>query len=391
MDNFSGKVCCCLPVFNNKNTVKEVALACLKYLPDVFVVDDGSTDCDVAALFHGTGIEVVRLEKNRGKGRAIETALKYACERRAAYLITIDADGQHYPSDIAKFLSLLEKKEPTIVVGCRNFSAPNVPKRSKFGRDFSNFWFKVETGYDLSDSQSGFRAYPVQHICRLHLTGFYYDFEAEVLAKAAWAGIRFSEVPIEVWYPPAKERVTSFRPLVDNLRFTLMHMRLIGRRLLPLPHRKVIEPPEEKFNFKEIIRPMELLKKLLKENATPLGLAISGAMGVAVGALPLFSTHSLVIIYIAVRLHLNKIIALFTQNVCMPPVVPILCIELGHYALYKKLLTQFSVQTVLKELPLRAYEWFLGSLVIGPILAVLCGITVYYAAKAMQNKYEKAK
>jgi uncharacterized protein (DUF2062 family) len=133
------------------------------------------------------------------------------------------------------------------------------------------------------------------------------------------------------------------------------------------------------------------LKKLLKENATPLGLAISGAMGVAVGALPLFSTHSLVIIYIAVRLHLNKIIALFTQNVCMPPVVPILCIELGHYALYKKLLTQFSVQTVLKELPLRAYEWFLGSLVIGPILAVLCGITVYYAAKAMQNKYEKAK
>jgi uncharacterized protein (DUF2062 family) len=225
----------------------------------------------------------------------------------------------------------------------------------------------------------------------LHLTGFYYDFEAEVLAKAAWAGIRFQEVPIEVWYPPSKERVSSFRPFIDNLRFTLMHIRLITRRLLPLPHKKVIEPLPEKFDFKEILRPMELLEKLLKENATPLGLAVSGAMGVAIGALPLFSAHSLVIIYVAVRLHLNKIIALFTQNVCMPPVVPILCIELGHYALYKKLLMRFSVQTVFKELPMRTYEWFLGSLVVGPVLAVLCGIMVYYAAKAMHNKYEKTR
>ena len=188
-----------------------------------------------------------------------------------------------------------------------------------------------------------------EYICRLHLTGFYYDFEAEVLAKAAWAGIRFKEVPIEVWYPQPKERVSSFRPFIDNLRFTLMHIRLITRRLLPLPHKKVIEPSQEKFNFKEILRPMELLKKLLKENATPLGLAVSGAMGVLVGALPLFSTHTLVIIYVTVRLHLNKIIALFTQNVCMPPVVPILCIELGHYALHKKLLMQFSVQTVFER------------------------------------------
>ena len=67
MDNLSGKIYCCLPVFNNKNTVKDVALACRKYLSDVFVVDDGSTDCDVAALFTGTGIEVVRHEKTAVK------------------------------------------------------------------------------------------------------------------------------------------------------------------------------------------------------------------------------------------------------------------------------------------------------------------------------------
>ena len=378
-----------MPVFNNKNTVKDVALACRKYFPDVFVVDDGSTDCDVKALFCDTGIEVLQHKKNQGKGRAITTALAYAHTQRAAYLITIDADGQHEPSDIEKFLPLLQKGEPVIVVGKRDFNVPNVPGRSKFGRDFSNFWFKVETGYDLSDSQSGFRAYPVEYIHRLHLTGFYYDFEAEVLAKAAWSGIKFKEVPIKVWYPPQNERVTNFRPVTDNLRFTLMHIRLIARRLLPLPHKRFVEPTQEKFDIKEIRQPMELLRKLLKENATPLGLAVSGAMGVFIGALPLFSTHTIVIVYVAVRLHLNKVMALVTQNVCMPLVVPILCIELGHYALNKKLLTQFSFQTAFKELPLRAYEWFLGSLVIGPLLAIICGAAIYYAAAAMRKQYEK--
>ena len=102
MQNLPGKIYCCLPVFNNKKTVKDTALACLDYLPDVFVVDDGSTDCDVKALFSGTGIKVLQHKKNQGKGRAITTALEYAYKRHASYLVTIDADGQHDPKDIAK-------------------------------------------------------------------------------------------------------------------------------------------------------------------------------------------------------------------------------------------------------------------------------------------------
>ena len=384
------KIYCGVPVFNNKDTVKRVALECRRYLEHVFVVDDGSTDCNVAELFAGTDIVVLRHEKNKGKGRAIVTALGHAKANHASYLITIDADGQHYPQDLEKFFPILNEHEPVIVIGQRDFSTINIPRRSRFGRDFSNFWFKVETGEDLTDSQSGFRAYPVPYICRLHLAGFNYDFEAEILAKAAWAGLQFKEVEIKVWYPPQTERVSSFRPFRDNLRFTLMHMRLIARRLLPLPHEKFVSA-KDKLDFKDWRKPGEMMKILLKENSTPLGLAVSAAAGVFIGALPLFSAHTIVIVYVAVRLHLNKIMAVVAQNICMPPVVPVVCIELGHHLLYKKFLTQFSFQTVFKELPIRAWEWFLGSIVVAPALAIFCGVIVYFAATIVKGKYRHVR
>ena len=101
--------------------------------------------------------------------------------------------------------------------------------------------------------------------------------------------------------------------------------------------------------------------------------------------------HSLVIVYVAVRLHLNKVMALLMQNICVPPFVPVLCIEIGHYALHKKFLTQVSIQTVFKELPSRAYEWLIGSLALGPILAIICAAVVYYGACAIQRKNGQEK
>ena len=89
--------------------------------------------------------------------------------------------------------------------------------------------------------------------------------------------------------------------------------------------------------------------------------------------------------------------AMVAQNICMPPAVPFLCVEVGYYMLHGKWLTVDKIsfneifRVIIKELPSRAYEWLIGSLVLGPVLAVLCGIAVYYAAKVMQSKYEKAK
>ena len=235
---------CVIPVFNNKETVRRVALGCRAHVDNVLVIDDGSTDADVASLFADTDIAVRTHGRNRGKGRAILTGLEYVAARKARFMITIDGDGQHYPDDLERFVPLLQDDDALMIVGCRDMEAENVPGKSRFGRKVANFWLWVESGVALHDCQSGFRAYPVGYLSQLRFEGAHYEFETEVLAKAAWAGLELREVPINVHYPPDGERVTSFRPLIDNFRISLMHTKLVGRRLVPIPHRKLVASSE---------------------------------------------------------------------------------------------------------------------------------------------------
>ena len=377
---------CVIPVFNNKDTVKDIVMDCRSRLQQVVVVDDGSTDVDVSTLFSGTDIVVLRHEKNRGKGEAILTALRYVETRGGRFMITLDADGQHYPRDIEKFIPLLQDDETAIVVGCRTFHAKNIPGSSRFGRRFANFWLRVETGVSINDCQSGFRAYPVRYLSRMKLTGSYYDFEAEVLTSAVWAGLQLKTVDIDVWYPEPQQRVSSFKPFVDNFRISCMHTRLVGRRLLPFPHRKLVPASKKHLDSSMLRHPVRLLKVLLKENATPGGLAMSAAVGTFLAVLPLISIHTLVIIYVATRLHLNKVIAVNIQHLCMPPFVPLACIELGYFMRNGRWLTEISLNTIFGQLTDRLFEWLLGSLIIAPVGAVTVGGSVFLAAQALQKR-----
>ena len=377
---------CVVPVFNNSETVKSVALECRRILPNVVVVDDGSADTDVAELFRGTDIPVLRHARNRGKGKAILTGLRYVEERGGRYMITIDADGQHLPADLEKFIPLLQNDEPLIVVGCRKFSGEHVPDKSRFGRKFSNFWLKVEAGVSINDCQSGFRSYPVKYLSRLKLKGSYYDFETEVLTKAAWAGLRFEMVDVDVYYPRPQQRVSSFRPFLDNLRISHMHVCLVGRRLLPIPHKKLVPATEKAFDAKVLRHPIKFMKTLLNENATPGVLALSAAVGTFLGVLPLISVHTLVIIYVSTKLHLNKVMAIVIQNLCMPPLVPAICVELGYYMRHGRWLTEISFRTIFGQLPQRLLDWVLGSLIVAPVLAMITGVVVYIVSRILRKR-----
>lgn len=377
---------CVIPTLNNKSTIKEVALGCRKYLEHVLVVDDGSTDTDIKTLFSDTDIQVLKHPKNLGKGQAIRSALDFIQKQEGKFMLTIDADGQHYPEDIEKFIALLEEDQTSIIIGCRDFNQKNVPGKSQFGRAFSNFWLRLETGAIIQDSQSGFRSYPVEYISKIKTSGNYYDFETEILTRASWAGMKLREVPINVFYPQASLRVSSFRPFIDNLRISLMHIRLIGRRLMPIPYPKVVRLEKSATPINIFIHPVKLIKTLLKENATPLGLAISAGVGIFLGALPLVSIHMLAVLYVTSRLHLNKIMALSIQNLCLPPFVPVACMELGHFMLYRKWLTDVSWKTVFGAIPERIWEWFLGSLILAPILALITVVVIYFTAQLVQRK-----
>jgi uncharacterized protein (DUF2062 family) len=286
---------------------------------------------------------------------------------------------------------LLQDDETAIVIGCRRFEGKNVPRASAFGRKFANLWLRLETGVSIDDCQSGFRAYPVKHLSQLKLSGSHFDFESEVLARAAWAGLKLKTVDIDVWYPEPSLRISSFRPVVDNLRLSRMHARLVGRRLLPIPQQKLVPSAETHLDPRALLHPIKMLKGLLKESATPGLLAVSAAVGTFLAALPLISVHTLVILYVATRLQLNKVMAVSIQNLCMPPFVPMICIEVGYRMRYGQWLTDFSPTVIFGEAHQRLFEWLLGSLVVAPIAAVLVGGIVFLAAWALQTGAERRR
>lgn len=380
MDTAPARLLVAIPVYNHGRTLREVAERALAVHPEVLVVDDGSTDGGAETL-HGLPVRLLRHERNLGKGRAILTAAREAHRRGMTHLATIDSDGQHDPADLAAFLPLLRNEPEALVVGTRRFG-PDVPGGSRFGRSFSNFWLRVQTGVSLGDTQSGFRVYPVAVLLELPLRETGYSFEIEVLVRAAWAKVPLREVGISVIYP--KDRVSHFQLLRDNARLSLLNAKLTMRTMLPWPHHTLsggARPPGV-----SALHPLRAIRILLSENTTPRELALAAALGVFLGTLPLVGVHTLAILIAAGFLRLNRLAALTASQITIPPFVPALAIEVGHFMRFGKFLTEVSTQTVAKEGFQRLWEWLLGSLLLGPILAVATGLLAYVAASLLQRR-----
>ena len=215
-----------IPVYNHAETLKKVVEGALKFTPNVLVVNDASTDADIKELLADTAAEIINHKKNRGKGAALQTAGKFVKKQNGTYIITLDADGQHDPDDIVKFLPHIYPDSKTIIVGSRDFDSENIPDKSKFGRKFSNFWIKLETGQHIHDSQSGFRGYPVASLSDIKCISHHYAFETEILVRSIWAGMSIININISVFYPKKNLRISHFKPFMDNFRISLLHSRL---------------------------------------------------------------------------------------------------------------------------------------------------------------------
>ena len=155
------RVAVLVPTFNNAQTLPRLLEELKTYTDQIIVVNDGSTD-DTAAILKDSGISpVVSYEKNVGKGWALRTGFRKAVELGYHYVITIDSDGQHFPEDLPRFLDELEKSPGCLIIGKRNMEQAGIPGKSSFGNKFSNFWYWVETGITMEDTQSGYRLYPL--------------------------------------------------------------------------------------------------------------------------------------------------------------------------------------------------------------------------------------
>src|SRR3546814_184131 len=193
---------------------------------DVCSSDLGSTDATSEILAGYTDMTVIHLPRNKGKGNALRTAFREATTRGFDYAITIDSDGQHFPDDIPLFIRAIEAGGPALLIGDRNMEGAGIPGKSSFGNRFSNFWFRFETGITLSDTQSGFRLYPLKKLQGIRFYTTKFEFEVEVIVKAAWRGIPVRNIPIRVLYDPA-ERVSHFRPFRDFTRISILNTWLV--------------------------------------------------------------------------------------------------------------------------------------------------------------------
>jgi glycosyltransferase involved in cell wall biosynthesis len=171
----------CIPAFNEEKTIAKVILQTQKYVDKVIVCDDGSTDM-TAEIAEKLGAVVVRHSRNLGYGAALNTLFREAVKLNPSCIVTIDADGQHNPSDIPKLVEPIVRGEADIVIGSRFLSSKdNTPKYRRLG-------IKVITGIarkisypQITDAQSGFRAYSRRAVEELGLTELEWGYQQKYL------------------------------------------------------------------------------------------------------------------------------------------------------------------------------------------------------------------
>lgn len=227
-------ICVIIPTYNNAGTIVDVVQRSLAQCSDVIVVCDGCTD-NTLQLLNALSEKpvIVELKKNSGKGAALKAGFRYALANGFAYAITLDGDAQHYPEDIPVLLAANQKHPGALIVGERkHLEKADRSGGSKFANAFSNFWFAVQTGRYLKDTQTGYRLYPLKKLRGLSLLTSRYEAELELMVFASWNGVRLVNEQVNVFYPPREERISHFRPGKDFLRISLLNAVLCFLALL---------------------------------------------------------------------------------------------------------------------------------------------------------------
>ena len=311
-----NEFCVVIPVYNNAGTIKSVVGDVLDVCDRIIVVNDGSTDDTGKILREIKGIELIEYPENRGKGHALRQGFKVAMEKGFRYAVTIDGDGQHAAADILKLTAEAGKYPDTLIIGSRNIEAEGMPGKNTFANKFSNFWYKVETGKRLPDTQSGFRLYPLHKMKGMRFFTKGYEFEVEALVRLTWKRVPVRAVPVSVYYPPEGERVSHFRPLPDFMRISLLNTVLVLWALLYIYPRNLVYYLRYN-NLYKVIK-----EQLVLHNESPVKVSSALGLGVFMGIVPIWGFQMIVAASLAHLLRLNKILVLVASNISIPPVIP---------------------------------------------------------------------
>ncbi|MDY7393861.1 DUF2062 domain-containing protein [Aureibaculum sp. 2210JD6-5] len=375
--------CCILiPTYNNQKTLDRVIQGVLYHTRKIIIINDGSTDNTKYILSRYPKLTQIHLEKNKGKGNALRLGLKKAEELGFEYAISIDSDGQHFPDDIPLFIKELEnyKNESVLLVGARNLNAKGMPRKNSFANKFSNFWYWAETGFNLQDTQSGFRLYPVKQVNRIKFLGTKFEFEVEVLVKASWHGVLVKNIPIRVLYDP-DERVSHYRPFMDFVRISAMNTWLFIIAIVYIKPRDFYRRFKQK-GFKRFFK-----EDLLGSSDSNLKKSMSIALGTFIGISPFWGLHSILSIVLAAVFKLNKVISFAFSNVSFPIFIPFIIygsLKFGGFILGR---TSLEFNQIDENFKIGIYlvQYIVGSFALAIVMALLFGLIGYISLQIFSS------
>lgn len=217
-----------MPAFNEERHIAEVVRRVRELGLPTLVVDDASADATVARA-RVAGAEVVRHDRNQGKGMALATGFAWAREHGFAAAVTLDGDGQHDPAEIPLFIDCAERTGADIVVGSRFLRRGGeggihlMPPHRKITNWFMSRVLSGMAGTRLTDTQSGFRLIRTDAWSNLELSTGGFDTESEMLVRASHRGMLVREVPIRTIYG---DETSSISPVRDTLRWIALLWRL---------------------------------------------------------------------------------------------------------------------------------------------------------------------
>jgi glycosyltransferase involved in cell wall biosynthesis len=217
-DRIDASVIVLIPAFNEAGHLGEVVARALRVAGQVLVIDDGSTD-GTSEVARSLGAEVVRHETNRGKGASLVSGFARAVELGAAAVITLDADGQHPPEEIPRFVDTWRRTGIPILVGNRMADAAEMPVVRRWTNRGMSAWLSRLMGIYMPDTQCGFRLYRADVLAFAATLSPRFAMESEILLHLARRGFRMGSVRIPTVYTGGKSRI---RPLVDAFRFFSM-------------------------------------------------------------------------------------------------------------------------------------------------------------------------
>lgn len=383
---FSAIRCCVIiPTYNNDHALEQVIEGVLSYLDDVIVVNDGCTDSTDQILSRYPQLRVIRVPKNRGKGWALRLGFELACQSGFIYAITIDSDGQHYPDDLPLFLEMIEQNPGALILGARNMSQEEVPETSSFGHKFSIFWFKVETGLNVPDVQTGYRLYPLAPFSKIkRVVSRKYEYEVEILVRFAWMGVRILSVPVKVYYAPREIRVTHFRKVRDFTRVSIANTILVFVALLwvrPFAFIKSLRKRSMKELFTEYV---------VNSKDSNLSLTLSVSLGLFIGVMPIWGWQMMAAFALAQLFRLNKFIAVAASNISIPPILPL--IIFASYMAGGWILglntdgIRYDSGMGLHWIKENLIQYLIGSLVLGVALVAVMGPVTYVLLTLFRKK-----